>query len=94
MSIRYSRAAAKELREQLAWLFERSPQAAKHLLTELIALLGDLEARAFEGPEVQLQSGRMVHSWPLPPLRIYYERRGSVLYVVRIYHQARRPITQ
>ena len=94
MRVRYSRTAAKELREQLDYLAERSPQAARDLAAGVKALLADLDTGAFEGPEVQLRSGRPARTWPLPPLRIYYRRRGDELFVVRIYHQARRPITK
>ena len=92
--IQLSRAAEKDLREQLDYLAERSPLAARKLAADLDALLQDLDSRAFEGPEVQLRSGRIVRTWPLPPLRIFYERRGRNLYVVRIRHQARRSITK
>ena len=57
-------------------------------------LLADLDARAVEGQEKELQSGRVVRYWPIPPLGIYYQRRGDELYIVRIYHQTRRPITK
>ena len=94
MSIRLSRAASNDLGEQLAWLGERSPSAARQLVVDLDELLSALEQRGFEGPEVRLTTGRLVRTWPLPPLRIYYQRRGEELFVVRIYHQARRPISK
>lgn len=94
MSIRLSRIAARELRDHLTYLAERNPQAARHLAAGLDELLAALDGGAFEGPEKQLLSGRLVRTWPLPPLSVYYQRRGAELYVVRIYHQARRPITK
>jgi len=94
VSIRLSRVAARDLREQLVWLDEHSPAAARQLATDLDELLAALDERAFEGPETQLLSGRTVRTWPLPPLRVYYQRRGTELFVVRIYHQARRPIAK
>ncbi|HEX2573156.1 MAG TPA: type II toxin-antitoxin system RelE/ParE family toxin [Polyangia bacterium] len=94
MSIRFSRVAARDLRQQLAYLTERNPQAARQLAADLDELLRALDRSAFEGQEKRLLSGRVVHAWPLPPLGIYYQRRGAELYVVRIYHQARRPITK
>jgi plasmid stabilization system protein ParE len=36
----------------------------------------------------------LVRSWPLPPYRIYYRRRDGFLDVMRVYHQARRPLTK
>lgn len=94
MSIRFSRAAARDVREQLAYLSERNLEAARQLAAELDQLLTALDRRTFEGPMKQLLSGRTVHTWPLPPLSVYYERRGAVLYLVRVYHQARRPVTK
>jgi len=35
-----------------------------------------------------------VRAWPVRPYRVYYERHGDGLLVVRIYHQARRVIEQ
>lgn len=94
MSVRLSRRAQKDLREYIVWVAERNLQAARNFLDDLDALLGDLDQRAFEGPTVQLTTGERVCTWPLAPMRVYYQRRGAVLYVVRIYHQARRPITR
>jgi plasmid stabilization system protein ParE len=94
VTVRYSRTAEHELREQLAYLAKHSPQAARHLAAAVKALLADLDDGAFEGPEVQLRTGRAAHTWPLPPLRIFYERRGAELYIVRVRHQKRRPITK
>ena len=94
MSIRLSRIAARELRHQLAYLAERNPPAARQLAADLDALLVALDGGVFEGPEKRLLSGRIIRTWPLPPLSVYYQRRGAELYVVRIYHQARRPITK
>jgi plasmid stabilization system protein ParE len=94
VSIRLSRSAEKDVREQLAYLEERSPMAARQFAADLDELLVKLEQGAFEGPEIQLTSSRVVRSWPVPPWRVYYQRRGEELLVVRVYHQARRPITK
>lgn len=48
--------------------------------------------RSVEGREVRLRDGRQVHTWPVPPYRIYYRQSADVFEVVRVYHQARRPI--
>ena len=39
-----------------------------------------------------LLTGAAVQVWPVPPFRIYYEWRGEILTVLRIYHGARKPI--
>jgi hypothetical protein len=64
------------------------------LVGDVIALADRLAREEFEGPEQRLKSGLMVRSWPLPPYRLFYRRREGVLEVMRIYHQARRPITR
>jgi hypothetical protein len=51
-----------------------------------------LAGREMEGPEQRLRTGHIVKSWPVSPVRIYYQRTRDVLEVVRIYHQSRRPI--
>lgn len=84
--------AEADLRERLDYLNERSARAADRLLAELDALLADLDAHAFDSTDTQqLSTGEWVQSWPLPPVRVYYQRRGTDLYVLRIYHQRRRP---
>ncbi|MCA9604361.1 MAG: hypothetical protein KC619_02130 [Myxococcales bacterium] len=47
-----------------------------------------------DGPEQVLRSGERVRSWPVPPLRIYYQRASDHFSVLRIYHQAREPIAR
>jgi plasmid stabilization system protein ParE len=44
------------------------------------------------GQEARLLDGRRVLGWPVPPYRIYFERTASSMRIVRVYHQARRPI--
>lgn len=94
MSIFVSRLARRDLDEALSYLDSRSSEAARRLASRIDALLRALDGRIFEGPYVTLKNGRTVRSWPLPPFRIYYERRGTKLYVLRIYHSARRPLTK
>jgi len=35
-----------------------------------------------------------VRSWPVPPVRVYYQRQSNALWVLRIYHQAQPLITK
>ena len=56
--------------------------------------LDKLARRDFEGPQVKLRAGDVVRSWPVPPLRIYYQRRSDSLWIFRLYHQSRPPITR
>jgi hypothetical protein len=60
----------------------------------VVSLVERLAKAEFEGPELMLKTGLMVRSWPLPPYRVYYRRRNGVLEILRVYHQARRPLTR
>ena len=64
------------------------------LLSWRSLFLARLDEGLFEGPEQRLRGGMLVRSWPLPPYRIYYRRRDGFLDVMRVYHQARKPITR
>ena len=57
-------------------------------------MLEHLADREFEGPASRLRSGAVVRSWGVPPFRIYYQRHPDELLILRVYHQARRPITR
>jgi hypothetical protein len=78
----------------VAFWRERRPGVPFTLLGEVITLAERLAREEFEGPEQQLKTGLKVRSWPIPPYRLFYRRRDGVLEVMRIYHQARRPITR
>lgn len=88
----YSELAAQDVAEQLSYLLQHSQTAAVELEQALTKLLAALAAREFEGPDATLRSGQVIHSWPLYPLRVYYQRRGATLYVVRVHHGSKRPI--
>jgi plasmid stabilization system protein ParE len=69
-----------------------NPVAADRLLVRMIEIVGLLASRALVGREVVLRDGRRVRTWPVPPYRVYYRERGDLFEIVRVYHQARRPI--
>jgi plasmid stabilization system protein ParE len=94
LTVRYAPEAEQDLAELLAYIVERSPTTAQRLLERIEALVAALDARRFDGPEAELTNGETVQSWPLYPYRVYYQRHGSMLYVMRVYHQARRPIVR
>ena len=93
MTVSYSPEAREDLREELDYLDERSQEAAINLSEQLDKVINDLAAGAFDGTTQQLTTGEVVQSWPVGSLRVIYQRREEVFYIVRIYHQARRPIT-
>lgn len=94
MKVTYTPEAIADLIELLTYLSERNPLAVARLERRIYKQIDRLATREFEGPEERLRSGRRVRGWAVPPLRIYYQRHPDELLVVRIYHQARRPISR
>jgi plasmid stabilization system protein ParE len=68
--------------------------AAGRLADRVFSLLEQLDRGDFEGAEVRLTSGEVLRSWAIPPYRVYYLREPDGILVVRVYHQARRPIAK
>jgi plasmid stabilization system protein ParE len=84
--------AVQDLANQLAHIAQRNPAAADRLEARVFAIIDRLAEQSFEGPEQTLRSGETVRSWPVPPVRVYYQRTADAVVVLRIYHQARRPL--
>lgn len=84
--------AEADLEELLDYIAERNPRAAAELEQRIFESIERLASRELDGPEQRLLAGEVVKSWPMPPVRIYYQRAADVLQIVRIYHQSRRPI--
>jgi plasmid stabilization system protein ParE len=76
----------------LAYLTDRNPEAAKALAEAVLSLVERLASEPIEGPVHELRRGEKVSSWPLRPFRIY-DQRDQLVFVVRVYHQRREPIT-
>ena len=94
MKIRFSPRARQGLRSAVEYLGARNPIAATELTDQLLSMIESLARGEFQGPEVQLRSGAIVRSWPMASFRVYYQRSVEELRVVRVYHQARRPIAK
>lgn len=94
MTIRYTTEAHRDLLDALDHIAGRDPAAARHLVERLSSILEQLDQRAFEGAEIRLTTGEVIRSWAVPPYRVYYERESDGILVVRIYHQARRPLVR
>jgi plasmid stabilization system protein ParE len=94
VSISFSPEAEVDFASVIEYLAERNRIAATELGRRIFAALDKLARGDFEGPQQTLRAGDVVRSWPVPPLRIYYQRRGDGLWIVRLYHQARPPITR
>ena len=94
MRIIWAAEAADDLEGAVGYLAGYNPEAASKLGLSVLALVERLASEPIEGPEHVLRSGESVRGWPLPPFRIYYQRTGDALRIVRVYHQKREPITR
>ena len=94
MNVTYTEEAVADIVEAISYLNERNPTAAANLDTEIARCIDRLAGREFDGPVSRLGSGAVVRSWTVPPFRIYYQRHSDELLIVRVYRQARRPITR
>ncbi|MEY4706266.1 MAG: ParE toxin of type toxin-antitoxin system, parDE [Nitrospirota bacterium] len=92
MTIVVSLQAGKDLQEAYEYIHKDNPIAADRVLAHIVEVIGMLAAETVMGREVLLRYGRWVKTWPVPPYRIYYRVSGQELQVIRVYHQARRPI--
>lgn len=94
MKILLAPQAQEDLRQAYRQIAKDNLPAADRMLGRIVEVVGMLASGEIEGREVSLRDGRRVHTWPVPPYRIYYRRRDHLFQVVRVYHQARRPIEQ
>lgn len=79
MSVSFSPEAEIDFANAIEYLAERNRVAATELGRRIFVVLDKLARGDFEGPEITLRAGDVVRSWPVPPLRIYYQRRGDGL---------------
>ena len=94
MSVRFAPEAVADLAATLEYISERNPAAARRLADRVLDVIHHIASGDFDGPEQVLSSGEIVRSWPVHPLRFYYQRSGADLEVLRVYHHARQPITE
>ena len=94
MKVTYTEEAIADIVDAIAYLNERSPAAAANLDADISQCIERLAQGEFDGPPSRLRSGVTVRSWAVPPFRIYYQRLPDELLIVRVYHQARRPIVR
>jgi plasmid stabilization system protein ParE len=92
MTVTVSPHARDDLKEAFEYIHKDNPQAANRVLAHLVEMFGFLASGAVTGREVVLRDGRRVNTWPVPPYRIYYRKNVDRLEIIRVYHQARRPI--
>ena len=94
MKVTYTEEAIADIVQAISYLNERNPTAAENLDAEIERCIDRLAAQEFDGPISRLRSGAVVRSWVVSPFRIYYQRQPDELLILRVYHQARRPITR
>lgn len=94
MTVHFAPQAEADFAAIIAYLAERNPSAAMTLGERIFAVIDKLAREEFDGPEQSLVSGEVVRSWSVPPVRVYYQRQQNAFWVLRIYHQAQRPIVK
>jgi plasmid stabilization system protein ParE len=94
LKVTYTEEAVADIVQAITYLNERNPTAAAKLDADITRSIERLADREFEGPVSRLRSGAVVRSWAVPPFRIHYQRHADELLIVRVYHQAQRPITR
>lgn len=93
MKVVYTRQAVQDLVDAYEYLIGRDDiWSAQRVDARIARVVERLARREFEGPLMTLRSGTRARSWPAPPFRILYTRDEEVLVVLRVYHQARRPL--
>ena len=92
MKIVFAPEALEELEGTVGYFETSDPAAARRLADRIFTVVGLLAEGVLDGPESRLRSGERVRSWPVPPVRVYYQRVGETLVILRVFHQARRPI--
>jgi plasmid stabilization system protein ParE len=90
MKVELAPEAVEDLEAVVDYLSKKAPQAAVELTDRVFTMIEQLAEGGLDGPEQRLRSGEVVRSWPVPPLRIYYQRGEEIFLVLRVYHQARR----
>jgi plasmid stabilization system protein ParE len=94
VNISFSPEAEADFERMVGHLAERNRIAATELGRRVFSVIDKLARHEFDGPEETLRTGEVVRSWPVPPIRIYYQRRVEALRIVRLYHQAQAPIVR
>jgi len=92
VAIVWTAEGAEDFLAALTYLRKRNRAAAERSMHEVNAALQRLDELPIDGPEGQLSSGALVRSWPVPPFRVYYQRRSHDVLILRLYDQRREPI--
>jgi len=94
MNVVLTKRAQRDLTEIYEFVGANSSAAAERVLARLVDIMQWLADGELSGPEVRPTDGRRVRRWSVPPYRVYYRRSTRRTVIVRVYHQARRPLEQ
>jgi plasmid stabilization system protein ParE len=70
VTISFALEAEEDFRALIEYIAERDPKAAASLGDRIFAIIDQLAAGDFDGPEVKLSTGESVQSWAAPPVRL------------------------
>jgi plasmid stabilization system protein ParE len=84
--------AERDIADHVAYLDARNPYAADDFHRTLSDEFDRLATRVVDGQLVVLPNGGRCRRWLVHPMAIFYERAPGTLYVLRVYHHARRPL--
>lgn len=92
--VRFTREALREIDQALAWLSERSPQAAARWNHRLLAAIDSLETnpeRCPEAPEAEWYGEglrQLLHGKRRSAYRVLFAIRGDEVVILRVRHSA------
>jgi plasmid stabilization system protein ParE len=93
MTVEWSTRERRAFLEHLKYLAARDQGAALREGWRIRSTLEWFADLGVDGVETRIAGWpRALRKWPMDPFIVYYERRPSALYVVRLHHAARRPI--
>jgi plasmid stabilization system protein ParE len=94
MTVLLAPEAEEDFAALVGYLAERNPTAAAELGRRIFSIIDKLAEGHLDGPKTVLETGEIVQTWSVPPVRIYYQRHPDVIWIVRLYHQARPPLAR
>jgi plasmid stabilization system protein ParE len=91
VTVRFLATAEREFERRILLIAAKNPDAAHALVSHVSEVFDPIDT-GVEGTAVTLRNGRTVRRWPVPPLVIFYDRRGTDVIVVRVRHASQRPL--
>ena len=92
MKIVVSKQAKADLLEIRQYIARDNQVAAKSEIVRIKAAIELLATDKADGRTVFLANGETARIWLVSSYRLYYRRIANELHVLRVYHQARKPI--